>query len=256
MLFVLIAWNLPNRTVEQIKVAVSSLFLPLFGLASSTQQLSQKVEKAVVSRPILLAEIERLRLENQNLLMQQQHAEEVAIENHRLRDALGMAQNSPAKLKLARVIGRDPANWWLGLRIDVGTQDGIKPNQIVRSPEGLVGRIQWAGPRHAQLVLVGDVHCCVSALIQETRDSAGIIVPSTSDITDNTLVELTHISRTTLLKPGQKVVTSGQGGLFPKGIPIGWIVDSRSVDHGLYNMARVKLAVNFNRLEEVWVIMP
>jgi rod shape-determining protein MreC len=256
MLLVLIAWNLPNRTVEQIKIAISSVFLPLFGLASSTQQIAQKVEKATVSRSTLVAEIERLRLENQQYQMQQQQTEELVRENQRLRDALGMARAVPAKFKLARVIGRDPANWWLGLRIDLGLQDGIKPNQVVRSPEGLIGRIQWVGPHHSQLVLVGDVHCCVSALIQETRDSTGIIVPSTTDVTDNTVVELTHISRTTVIKPGQKVVTSGQGGLFPKGILIGSIIDSRSVDYGLYNVARVKLAVNFNRLEEVWVIMP
>jgi rod shape-determining protein MreC len=167
-----------------------------------------------------------------------------------------MMKSSPTKLKLARVIGRDPSNWWLGLRIDLGQLDGIRTNLAVRSTEGLVGRIEWVGPRHSQLVLLGDVHCCVSAIIQETRDSTGVIVPCTTDFTDNTVVELTHISRTTEVKPGQKVMTSGMGGVFPKGIPIGTIIDSKSVEHGLYYVARVKLAANFNRLEEVWVIMP
>jgi rod shape-determining protein MreC len=58
------------------------------------------------------------------------------------------------------------------------------------------------------------------------------------------------------VKPGQKVVTSGLGGIFPKGIPIGQVLDSQSVEFGLYVEARVKLAANLNGLEEIWVLMP
>ena len=132
MLLVIMAWNLPNRTVEQIKIAIGGVFLPLFGLASSSQQVLYKAEKTVTPRSSLLAEIEQLRLENQKLHIQNQQNEEVARENQRLREALGMMKTSPSKLKLARVIGRDPSNWWLGLRIDLGQLDGIKPNLAVR----------------------------------------------------------------------------------------------------------------------------
>ena len=58
------------------------------------------------------------------------------------------------------------------------------------------------------------------------------------------------------MKPGQIVVTSGDGGIFPAGIPIGQIVDSQPVEFGLYTEARVKLAANLGALEEVWVMFP
>ena len=70
------------------------------------------------------------------------------------------------------------------------------------------------------------------------------------------MVDLSYLSRGSQLKPGAKVVTSGLGGIFPAGIHIGQIVDSRSVDYGLFTEARVKLAVDMNNLGEVWIVLP
>jgi len=92
-------------------------------------------------------------------------------------------------------------------------------------------------------------------MIEETREN-GVIAPSSASPLDNTLVELGFLSRNSKLAPGQRVITSGIGGLFPKGIFVGQIVDWKSVGYGLYNEARVKVQVNMNTLEEVWVRMP
>ena len=73
---------------------------------------------------------------------------------------------------------------------------------------------------------------------------------------DAELVELGYLSRNASLKPAQKVLTSGEGGIFPKGIPIGKVVDVQPVDYGSRTAARVKLAANINALEEVWVMFP
>jgi rod shape-determining protein MreC len=132
----------------------------------------------------------------------------------------------------------------------------MRLNLPVRTPEGLVGRISAVGATRSQVILVGDPNCGVAAMIPETRDTTGVIAPTSSDAFDNTLVEFTKLSRTTNLRPGQKVITSGQGGVFPAGIPIGEIVDWRAMEFGLYVEARVKLAVDYNKLEEVWVILP
>ena len=87
----------------------------------------------------------------------------------------------------------------------------------------------------------------------ETRDT-GII--GASGPLDAEFVELGYLSRGANLKPAQDVVTSGEGGIFPPGIPIGKIVDVQAVDYGLRAEARVKLAANLNALEEVWVMFP
>jgi rod shape-determining protein MreC len=248
--------SLPDRWAMHLKLALGSLFFPLFGLASSSQTLAAKAGDALVPRRTLMQELEELRRENQALKIRLSQGEEIQRENDRIRDQLGIAHQHPGKLKFARVIGRDPANWWRAIHIDLGAREGMRLNLPVRTPQGLVGRISAVGATRSQVILVGDPNCGVAAMIPETRDTTGVIAPPSSDALDNTLVEFTKLSRAANLRPGQKVITSGQGGVFPAGIPIGEIVDYRSMEFGLYVEARVKLAVDYNKLEEVWVILP
>ena len=87
----------------------------------------------------------------------------------------------------------------------------------------------------------------------ESRDSG---VVGTSGPLDSEFVEMAFLSRNANLKPGQNVRTSGEGGIFPKDIVIGRIVDVRPVEYGLAMAARVKLMADLNALEEVWVLFP
>ena len=104
------------------------------------------------------------------------------------------------------------------------------------------------------MALVGDPSCRVAALVEnETRDT-GVI--GTGGPFDSSLVAMGFLSRNANLKPGQNVVTSGLGGIFPKGITIGKVVDTRAAEYGLSTEARVKLAANLSALEEVWVVFP
>ncbi len=104
------------------------------------------------------------------------------------------------------------------------------------------------------MVLLGDPYCRVSALVENPAHDIGVI--SASGPLDTSLVELTYLSGNAVLKPGQNVVTSGDGGIYPRGIPIGQIVDSQTVEFGLYTEARVKLSANLGALEQVWVLFP
>jgi len=102
--------------------------------------------------------------------------------------------------------------------------------------------------------LVGDPNCKVSALVENEARDTGVLGPAGP--LENDLVILRYLPRSATVKPGQTVVTSGLGGVFPKGIPVGQVVDTRPVEHGLYLEARVRLAVNPNALTEVWVLWP
>jgi rod shape-determining protein MreC len=256
VLLALVVLNLPARTATRLKLTVGSLFLPLFGLASAGQQTAAKATDAVLPRSELTRQNELLRRENHQLKILAQQANETARENARLRQLFQWQQQSQwkSRLKLARVVLRDPANWWRTVQIDLGSKHGLTNNLPVLTTDGLVGRITSVSLTHSQVVLIGDPNCKVSALVQnETRDT-GVI--GASDPLDNSLVELSHLSRSANLKPGQNVVSSGLGGIFPAGIPIGKIVDSHTVEYGLYTEARVKLDANPGALEEVWVLLP
>jgi len=246
--------SLPPSATAHLKLAIGSLFLPLFGLANAGQQLPADLADSALPRRELLHEVASLRQQVQQLQMQQLQAQATERENEQFRDFYGWQKQQPWKLKLARVVTRDPANWWRSVEIDMGSHDGITPNLPVLTADGLVGRVSSVGLTRSQVVLIGDPNCRVSALVENPAQDMGIL--SASGPLESSLADLTYLASSADLKSGQQVVTSGIGGVFPKGIPVGQIVDSRQVEYGLYTEARVKLNANLGSLEEVWVLLP
>jgi rod shape-determining protein MreC len=104
------------------------------------------------------------------------------------------------------------------------------------------------------VVLLGDPNCRVSALVEDPAQDIGIL--NASGPLDSSLLDLTYLTGEANLKPGQNVITSGLGGVFPKGIPIGKIVDAQPIEFGLATGARVKLNADLGALEKVWVLFP
>ena len=244
--------NLPNQVIGRLKLGIGSAFLPLFGLANSSHALAGQAGDALMTRGELLKQVATLRRENDQLKLRLRQAEEASHENERQRKFVGWQPQKPWKLKLANVVLREPANWWRTVQIDLGKRDGARVNMPVLTTDGLVGRIASVSLTSSRVVLLGDPNCRVSALVlNQTRD-AGVLGPSGP--LDSALVELAYLPPNANVKSGQPVVTSGNGGIFPKEIPIGKIVDARPADYGLSTEARVKLAANLNALEEVWVL--
>ena len=256
-LLTLVLLKLPARTTTRLKVGIGSVFLPAFGLTGSSQRAVEKAADSMVSRKDLLKQMRDLEAQNQQLRVRAMQWESVATENLRLRQQLGLPRiRADWNLRLARVVARDPANWWRSLKIDLGARDGIVTNAPVLTPEGLVGRISEVSFAQSQVVLLGDPDCRVAVMVEETREH-GVIAPESAGPLDDSLVDIAFLlSRSSQLKAGQRIVTSGHGGIFPKGIPVGHVVDSRSVGYGLYTEARAKLAVNIGTLEEVFVKLP
>lgn len=251
----IIVLKLPARARTNLKLAIRGFFLPAYGLADSTDRAATSASYGTLPRHVLVSRIEELEREKQEAQAQIMQADEAMKENGRLRAQMGLPKQSRWTLKAAKVVARDPANWWRTIQISVGSRDGIVTNAPVLTGQGLVGLVSEVGYTHSQVSLVGDPRCRVSALISETRDQ-GLIDPTSSSPLDDTLVELRYLSRNSKLVPGQQVVTSGQGGTFPAGILVGQVADVRTVGYGLNKEARVSLAVRMNALEEVWVKMP
>ncbi len=256
VLTTLVMLNLPSGVAARFKLALSSLFLPLFGLATTTQNLTNHAADSLMPRRELLRQNGQLRRENQQLQLGAVQAAETARENARLRQLLGWREQPPwqGRLKLARVILREPASWWHTIQIDAGSRDGVRTNLPVLTVEGLVGRVSTVGVDRAQVVLISDPNCKFSALVENPARETGVIGPAGPLESD--WVVLSYLPPSATLKPGQTVFTSGLGGIFPKGIPVGKVMDVRPVEYGLYVEARVKLAAKLNALEEVWVLMP
>jgi rod shape-determining protein MreC len=254
VLLTLVTLNLPGHVTARLKQGIGSLFLPLFGLANSAQQAAGAAGDALVPRRELLKQNEGLRREIERLRLQAMQAEETARENARLRQLVKWQAQAPWKLKLARVVLHEPANWWRTVQIDLGSRDGLQVNWPVLTMDGLVGRVSAVSLTRSQVTLVGDPNCKVAASVENENHDNGIV--GASGPLEPELVDLDFVSRNANLKPGQDVRTSGEGGIFPKGILIGKIVDVQPAGHGSPAEVRVKLAANLNALEEVWVKLP
>lgn len=252
-LLLLVLLNLPAAASSRLKLAVGSVFLPLFGLSSSAQSFVDRASYQLLPRSALVTEVRRLEEENISLRLAAAQGAEAIAENNRLRTQMGALPRGPWQHRAARVVGRDPTTWWRTFLIDYGTRDGARVNQPVVAAEGLVGRIAVVGYSHSQVALIGDSACGVAVLVSETRDQ-GVIKGTQSD-TAAGLVEMDTFQNSTHILAGQTIVTSGDGGIFPKGIHVGRIVDTRAANSGLFTSARVRLGANLNRLEEVWVIV-
>ncbi|MFZ5596912.1 MAG: rod shape-determining protein MreC [Bacillota bacterium] len=180
--------------------------------------------------------------------------EELRSENERLKRLLDfktvVAPQAGFNTVTAAVVGRDPGNWFGMITINKGSRNGLKPDMAVINDQGLVGRITSVNTYTAEVLLITDFRSGVSALIQDSRSPG--IVEGTAGYPGK--VRMVHIPIETEVTPGQVVLTSGFGSMYPKGIPIGRIQELGRDSSGLFNTAEVIPFVDFNRLEEVMVI--
>ncbi|MDB4341897.1 rod shape-determining protein MreC [bacterium] len=257
LLTVFLLLVMPESARARLKSAIGALFLPVIGISTTGQvaleslgQLgasgsqSSPTNQAIGQAPDVPSSLADLQMENAQL------REEI----NQFRDANDWERRIPWESKLVRVVGRDPFNWWRRIKINLGSNKGIRFNQPVISAKGnLVGRVSEVGPLTSWVVLASDPNCRFSALIKESRSQGGIVSPRQYS-SDPRVVELTYLPNDVELRPGQAVVTSGLGGGFPKEIPVGLVVDSWISKDGLYTEARVKLHANLNQLEIVRVL--
>jgi rod shape-determining protein MreC len=252
-LLALVLLNLPPAAAMGVRRLISSMFIPLVGLAATTtQSLGQSVD-ALTPRRELLRQNDLLRQENRDLRLELARAQDALAENQRLRQHLAWQQRAPWKLRLARVVLRDPSNWWRTVQIDFGSRNGAKVNMPVLTTDGaLAGRISAVGLTTSEVVLLGDPNCKVAARVENDAGDTGVI--GASGPVRGGFVELAYLSRSANVRPGQQVRTSGLGGIFPRDIPVGQVVDAHPVEYGLGILAQVKLAANLGALSEVWVL--
>ncbi len=209
----------------------------------------------VKSRRQLQTSNDALRTENAHLRQMLHAVTETEAENLRLETLLGLKHHRGFVTVAGHVIGRDASNWWKSIQLDVGTADGIRDNQPVFNATGLIGKVEAAGRGECRVLLLVDPNCKVSALLQSSR-TPGVVAGSEAAFQRRPHCEMRYVDRSANIKIGEMVISSGLGGVFPKGIPIG-VVGSAHLNQetGLYQDIEIQPVVDFNRLEEVLVIV-
>lgn len=244
---------IPDGPASRIKEVGSGFFLPFISLRNSIKDTAKSIPEAARTNEDLKKTIAELEARNMELTIRLQEADEAIRQYNNLADFLNFPQWDNWEMVAGRVVTRDPANWWRSITIDVGRNDGVDVGMPVVTTSGMVGKIAEVHGSLSKVVLLGDDKCRVGAMLYKSRE-AGVVRINNSNRVNPMIVDFDYLPSYSNPEQGDWVLTSGLGGLTPKGIRIGQVLDSETVGYGLYKRARVRLAVKMSSLEYVMVI--
>lgn len=204
----------------------------------------------------LYTEIGRLRIENRRLREEVERLSEETVRlreqaqaTQRLERLLEFRRQVPGRAIGARVIGRGGAQWFAVILVDRGARDGVRKNDTVLGSGGLVGRILAVTHSTAQVLLITDPRSSVGVVLQQSRES-GVV-----EGLDGPLLRVKYLSRAREIAVGEAVITSGQAGVFPRGLPVGTIESLVREQGALYQEATVRPAATLTHVEEVLILV-
>jgi rod shape-determining protein MreC len=194
-------------------------------------------------------EIEALKRENFLLSTKNQKLDHIIQENYRLKKLLGLKQKSEIKFVAANVIGIGTEIGIRSLILDVGEEDSINKNMPVVTAQGLVGKVVITTLGQSIAHILFDHNSLVSARLKNSRET-GVI-----SCDGNSWLNLLYISKDVPVSIGEEVTTSGLSEIYPPLIRIGVVTLIEENEFDLFKEIRVKPTVNFNTLEEVFVLI-
>jgi rod shape-determining protein MreC len=228
--------------VEEVRARINDAFAPILeAIAEPAGTVRSYLDEG---RQFLAIheENQRLMQENQRLLKWQTVARKVEEENVVLRDLLNFKVGPEASYVAARVISDDGGTFSESMLVYAGNREGVKNGQAVVTGEGLVGRIAGVAHRSARVLLLTDLNSRIPVMIENSR-ARGILAGRNEE-----KPILTKLPPGTIVSPGDRIVTSGHGGAFPQGIPVGLV---SAVNDALVEMTPF---VDSQRLEIIRIV--
>ena len=175
---------------------------------------------------------------------------EAQINYDRLRQDLKFVLPRQNRLLAADVIARRPDPKFDTLLIGRGSRDGVQQNSVVLTRNGLVGRVSEVGPTTAAVLMLSDQNSGVGARVQRAKSRATGVCKGEN----GPLLSLVYLPSDSDIKIGDPIVTSGLGGIYPSGILIGTVREVKTDVGNALKQARIAPFVDFDRLEEVYVM--
>ena len=194
------------------------------------------------------SENERLRKRIQTLEVEQQRLLEAAATNHRLKQLLDFRGQLPGKVITASIIANNASSWFRSCTLDKGSADGVRKGMAVVTPLGVVGQVVAVTPGTAKVLLLTDPNSGIDVLVQRTR-ARGIVSGS---LENGTILK--YVKRSEDIQEGDRLLTSGTDGVFPKGMMAGIVIKVTKQHIGLFQFVEVLPAVQSARIEDVLVV--
>jgi len=194
------------------------------------------------------SENERLRKRIQSLEIEKQRLLEAEATNLRLKQQLDFRSHLTGAAITATIIANSASSWFQSCTIDKGSADGVQKGMAVVTPLGVVGQVVSVTARTAKVLLLTDPNSGIDVVVQRTR-SRGIVSGSLENGT-----VLKYVKRSEDIQAGDRLITSGLDGVFPKGMMVGAVIKVRKQHLGLFQFIEVLPAVQSARVEEVLVV--
>ena len=195
-------------------------------------------------------ENERLRRRLLELEAERGRFLEAEATNARLRALLELKSSLASSSVSATVIGNSASGWFRSITIDKGSQGGVRKGMAVVTPLGVVGQVTAVASQSSKVLLLTDQNSAVDVIDQRSR-AQGIVSGSLEDD-----AVMKYVKRSEDVQVGDRLITSGLDGIYPKGLPVGVVSRLSKKGYGLFQTVEVTLAANPSRIEEVQVISP
>jgi rod shape-determining protein MreC len=174
---------------------------------------------------------------------------EALATNVRLRNLLELKESLPPPTLTAEIVGKDPSLWFRTFTINRGNSDGVEKGMPVVTVEGVVGQVLTSSPHYSKVLLATDPNSAIDVWSQKARVH-GILKGTGSDI-----FRLHYVLKSVEVEKGDLVLTSGLGGVFPKGLPIGTVSEIKESRRGMFQHIEIEPSFDFSQLEHLIVIM-
>lgn len=230
------------RLFERMRAAVLDVAVPLVDALSQPVVAAQRVADGVAQLTTIHAENAQLREENARLLQWQLVARSLDTENRELRRLLQVPGDPPLGFVTGRVVANAGGSFVRSVLVLAGAADGAAKGHAAVAPDGLVGRVTDVGERAARVLLLTDMNSNIPVVVENSRERA-IAAGDNSP-----RLRLLFLSPTAQPQIGDRIVTSGHGGVFPPGIPVGAVVGFRD------GLPLIQPFVDFSRLEFVRLV--
>lgn len=240
--FILAVTFVRPSTMGGIRLGVNDVITPALSVMSKPFQNMATAIGGVSGKAAMRAENIKLKAENQRLREWYQTALMLQAENQSLQKLLNLKINNDYKYVTARVVSDSGNAFVKTFLIGVGQKDGIRKNQAVLAGEGMIGRIIETGHNAARVLLLNDINSRIPVIIEGTNQKA-VLTGNNSDYP-----VLKHLPKDSGIVQGMRLVTSGDGGVFPYGMPIGRVF----IDEN--NSPYVKPYADTNRITFVRVV--
>jgi len=223
--------------IESLRNSVMDVAAPALDMLSRPSTLLDTAVSRTRDFVTVYRENARLAEENERLLGWQQAALKLVSENAQLRDLLKAAPEPATSYVTARVIANSGGAYVRSVMVNAGRENGVVRGEAAVTGEGLVGRVSEVGSRAARILLITDLNSRVPVIVEGSRQRA-VLAGDNSEHPS-----LRYLEAGAAIRIGDRIVTSGQGGVFPPGLPVGVV----AVFNG--ELARVELFVELSRVD-------